>query len=240
MTILGAIIYVALLVFLAVAPGRTYTREPFLPRRVARLARDASDGVKAFLTWPVRRRRLPPRPPGYATLRIEPDPPGPRSRELVILGPGAEFTPHRPPAGPSTWAPAVAAAMPSTRCASCPLFGCGACREDTEPNRLRTGRYVPRADRCGACTAFAAAGFDYCMDCDRAFIDRQADAERLRFRVAMPQGERDDRHCGACDQPVRYFAAGEPPWIGHAVGCPRRSWPTERATFPRPGRAPRA
>jgi hypothetical protein len=65
----------------------------------------------------------------------------------------------------------------------------------------------------------------------RRKLRQQAEFETLRWEADK------GRKCGACDKSVLDFFDG--PWIEHAVGCPRRAWPVDRATLPRPGQSTR-
>lgn len=205
---------------------------PWLRRAVAR--------VKYFLTWPGRSQAA--RDAAQTALIAEWNRKHPRSRELMIgtamkitaLHPEDEILVRRdgrgvqvvrtaglpagfvPPAGSTSWAPNLIAAMPTGRCNTCPLYGCaeqgkrhelpngevlvceighryrpgcgcGQCsdvvsyEEVTTHEQNKPVAYVPRIDRCGSCAANAAAGCEYCIDCDRAFnAVPRAVAEALR------------------------------------------------------------
>lgn len=191
--------------------------------------------------------------------------PQPSMEALVQLAAG------RPPtaAGPSRWAPAVIAAMPTARCNSCPVWGCAAQGDNPEcavvrPSEERLSASLP-CPFCGRKPVRQDDGTWLAVHQKRCVLrkrrklrDRvkdsieataaeqlakdirqlgtQSRAELDRLAESLRRGERGKgRQCGACDQLVRY-SEDEPASIGHAVGCPRRSWPVERAALPRPGK----
>jgi hypothetical protein len=120
--------------------------------------------------------------------------PDPRQRQLMLAPPPAEFVPARdlPPEPPRP-----------TRCRSCPLYGCAVACPVVNPVP-QASPYRARRDRCGTCVWNAAAGGEYCIDCDRAF-DVISVAERADpvARVARELAE-----CPSCHRPVAWSAHG--------------------------------
>lgn len=58
----------------------------------------------------------------------------------------------------------------------------------------------------------------------------QLDKDLAQARETLRWEQDKGRKCGACDRHVLEFFDGA--FIDHAVGCPRRSWPVDRAALP--------